>query len=236
MIKIKKLTKNYKNVIALNGVDLNIDKQDVFGLLGYNGAGKSTLIKILVGLVNSNSGSVFINNYDVSKDHETASKYFGYLPELPHFFPNMTASEYLNYLCKLENIDNKNINYLIDLVGLSSEKKKKTIAYSQGMRQRLGFATALLNDSELLILDEPTNGLDPGGRNDFKNIIKNLNSEGKTVVISSHLLNEIEAICNKVAIIDKGEIIQTGETKALIKNKNYKSLEELFLKEMRRTK
>ncbi|MEA1987530.1 MAG: ABC transporter ATP-binding protein [Candidatus Marinimicrobia bacterium] len=229
MIKIKNLTKQYKTVLALNGIDLNIEKQDIFGLLGYNGAGKSTLIKILVGLVKADSGSILINDISINNNHETVSKHFGYLPEFPYFFPNMTATECIKYLCKLENIDETSVDDLIESVGLEKQKNKKLGAYSQGMMQRFGLATALLGNPELLILDEPTNGLDPGGRKDFRATLKRLNSEGKTILLSSHLLNEIELVCNKVAVINNGEIIKIGDTKKLINENNYNSLEDFFL-------
>jgi len=222
-VEVKDLTKIYdsrfkKNAVtALKDFNLTVESGSIFGLLGPNGAGKTTLVKILLGITFPTKGSASILGEDISK-YEVRKK-IGYLPENHKFPPYLNGPEVLKYFAKLsgyENTDlNKRIDELLALVKMDQWKKMKIKKYSKGMMQRLGLAQAMINNPELIFLDEPTDGVDPIGRKEIRDILVDLKNHGKTIFLNSHLLSEVELITDRVAILNKGILLQEGNVKEL---------------------
>lgn len=218
IIDIKDTWKHYRGgVTALQGVSLQVPKGKIFGLLGPNGAGKSTLVKILTTIVKPNSCYGTMLGQKVG--HKPTLKKIGYLPEHARFPEYLTGKEVLRYVEGLKGSDNQpnknSIEQLLDHVGMEQWANKKMRSYSKGMKQRIGIAQALINDPELIFLDEPTDGVDPQGRAAMRAILEKLREDGKTVFINSHLLGELEIICNNVAIMNKGNIVKQGSIEEL---------------------
>lgn len=211
ILEVKDLTKVYGTRYAVNNINFSIKKGEIFGFLGANGAGKSTTIKMITGLAKITSGDVFIDGKSISYDFEEAISNVGALVETPYFFPYLSAYNNLKYFGKLSGIKdiNTRIMEVASLVGLENRIKDKVGSYSLGMKQRLGVAQALLHIPKVLILDEPTNGLDVNGIREFRIMLKNLAGRyGISILISSHILGEMENLCDTIGIIDKGSIIE----------------------------
>ncbi|MCK9426153.1 MAG: ABC transporter ATP-binding protein [Ignavibacteriaceae bacterium] len=231
IIEIENLSKTFstffgkKTVTALTNVSLSIEQGTIFGLLGQNGAGKTTLIKVLLGIVYPTSGSCKMFEEDFTNIH--LKKRIGFLPE-NHKFPNyMTGKEVLTFFGKLSGLENlhltKRIDEMLELVQMTKWSKSKIKTYSKGMMQRLGLAQAMLNNPDLLFLDEPTDGVDPIGRKEIRNVLLALKEEGKTIFLNSHLLSEVELITDRVAVLHKGKIIREGNVHELTdKKEEYK--------------
>ena len=226
-VEVNDLTKVYqsrvkkRNVTALKNFNLTVESGSVFGLLGPNGAGKTTLIKILLGITFPTAGSAKILETDIN-DFQI-KKRVGYLPENHKFPPYLTADQVLRLvadLCGYEdrNLDKK-IDELLSLVKMTKWKKTKVKKYSKGMMQRLGLAQAMINDPDLIFLDEPTDGVDPIGRKEIRDIIQSLKDSGKTIFLNSHLLSEVELITDRVAILNKGTLIQEGKVEDITTDK-----------------
>ncbi len=214
ILEIKGLSKRYGRVKAVEDVTLAVEEGEVFGLIGPNGAGKTTLIKMLVGLTAQTSGAIFIDGVrDGGRDKEIRKK-LGYLPENVAFYDNLTAMETLRFYAKIRGIPLESCREMLATVGLQVNNKRVR-NYSKGMRQRLGLAVALLGEPRILIFDEPTAGLDPQGVRDFHRIIKNLKERGVTVVLSSHVLREVQEVVDRVGIMRDGKIIASGSFKEL---------------------
>lgn len=213
MIETINLTKSYNGEKVVNSLNLHIKKGEVYGFLGPNGAGKTTAIAMMVGLIDPSEGKCLINGIDVTRMPKQAKKNIGYLPDGIGFYSLLNSRQNLRYCAEFYDLDremsNKRIEELLDYVGLGNNNKP-TSTYSRGMKQRLGIAQALLNNPDILFLDEPTNGLDPQGIILFRNIIKDLKNKGKTVFLSSHVLEEIKQICTAIGIISKGKLIANG--------------------------
>lgn len=219
ILQIENLHKTFKNKIkAVQGISLEIEKGDVFGFLGPNGAGKSTTIRMILGLIKPDQGTVIIDGNQLSSNRFKALKKVGALVEGPAFYDYLTAYENLRiFAAYSQGISKDKIDQVLKVVGLSQRSNDKVKNYSMGMKQRLGIAQALLNDPKVIILDEPTNGLDPYGVQEIRHLISRLSQEENiTVFVSSHILTEIEQISNKVAIINKGKIITTGLVNELL--------------------
>lgn len=217
--------------IAVNNLSLKVNGGQVFGFLGPNGAGKTTTMNVLLGFVNPTSGSASIFNVNVREP--IARQRIGYLPELTYYYKFLTAEELLRFYAKIFRIPKaeteKRIDEILKLVELEHARKRQIKTYSKGMQQRAGLAQALINDPDLLILDEPTSGLDPLGRMKVRDIIQRLKDRGKTVFFSSHELGEVETVCDRVAILDQGELKIEGSVNDLMKE--YQThLEAIFLK------
>jgi len=222
VIEIKNLTKRFKNLTAVDQLNLNVYKGDVFGFLGPNGAGKSTTIRMLLTLIKPDNGTIKIFGKDLQKERLTILKNVGSIVEKPDFYGYLSAYKNLEILGRISGIEvNKNlIMKNLELVGLASRYKSKVKTFSHGMKQRLGIAQALLLNPELIILDEPTTGLDPMGMKEIRDLIIHLSKElNKTIFLSSHLLNEVEMVANRMIIINKGTTKVEGEVKELL-NKN----------------
>jgi len=216
--------------LALKGLNLKVQAGEVFGFLGPNGAGKTTTMNVLLGFVNATSGSASLFGVDVREP--IARQRIGYLPELTYYYKFLTAEELLRFYAKVFGIPrakaDERIDHLMKLVELDHARKRPIKGYSKGMQQRVGLAQALINDPDLLILDEPTSGLDPLGRMKVREIIQRLKNEGKTVFFSSHELGEVETVCDRVAIINQGELKVEGRVADLVKQ-HEANLEQIFL-------
>lgn len=219
MIEINNITKLYGQQKALDAISLKVNKGEIIGLLGPNGAGKSTLMKILTSFIPPSSGTASINGLDVEEDSLKIREVIGYLPENNPLYTDMYIKEYLKFVLRIyKNVSNKDkvIKDVIELTGLEPEQHKKIGALSKGYRQRVGLAQALIHDPEILILDEPTSGLDPNQLVDIRKIITELGKQ-KTVILSTHIMQEVEAMCDRVVIIDKGKIVADDTTSKLSK-------------------
>ncbi|MCF6132591.1 ABC transporter ATP-binding protein [Flavobacterium wongokense] len=208
ILSIKNLHKRYGKIHAVNNVSLEIQKGNVYGILGPNGSGKSTTLGIVLNVVNKTSGEY--NWFGGSMETHEALKKVGAIIERPNFYPYMTARENLELVCKIKNIDYSKVNEKLDVVGLIDRKDSKFKTFSLGMKQRLAIASALLNDPEILILDEPTNGLDPQGIHQIRDIIRLIASQGTTILLASHLLDEVEKVCSHVLVLRFGQVLYCG--------------------------
>ena len=216
--------------IAVKNLNLQVRAGEVFGFLGPNGAGKTTTMNVLLGFVNATSGDAFL--FGVNVRQPIARQRIGYLPELTYYYKFLTAEEILRFYARIFGIPareaDRRIDQLLKLVELESARKRPLKTYSKGMQQRVGLAQALINNPDLLILDEPTSGLDPLGRMKVRQIIQRLKIEGKTVFFSSHELGEVETVCDRVAIINQGELKVEGPVAQLVEQ-HQKNLEQIFL-------
>ena len=219
ILSIKNLHKKYGAVHAVNNVSLDIIKGNVYGILGPNGSGKSTTLGIVLNVVNKTSGE-YLWFGGTMQTHE-ALKRVGAIIERPNFYPYMTARENLELVCKIKNINYAKIHEKLELVGLLERENSKFSTFSLGMKQRLAIASALLNDPEILILDEPTNGLDPQGIHQIRDIIKIIAAQGTTILLASHLLDEVEKVCTHVLVLQKGKILYSGAVGAMSNNEDF---------------
>ena len=224
-IKINKVSKAYKNIQALNEITFDIPKNSIFGILGSNGSGKTTLMKILGGLIKSWSGSIYVNNDKKNNKNLNLSKNFGFLIENPCFYEYLSARQNLEILLRISDFKENRIDRILDLVNLNKRENDKVETFSYGMKQRLGLAQTLLHDPEIIVIDEPNNGLDPKGINEMNEILKNLHSQGKTIIISSHILSEIETLCTDICILKNGKVLIVDSLKNLKKNSNTYTIE-----------
>jgi ABC-2 type transport system ATP-binding protein len=217
-IKVTTVSKTYKTQKALDNVSFSADKGEIIGFLGPNGAGKSTMMKILTGFIKPNSGKVFVDEIDVLKTPLEAQKTIGYLPEHNPLYAEMYVREYLQFQAAIFKADPNQIEGCIEQVGLTTEVHKKIHQLSKGYQQRVGLAAAILHHPKVLILDEPTTGLDPNQLIEIRALIKQLGKD-KTVLFSTHIMQEVEAVCDRVIIIQKGKIIIDKQLAELQNNK-----------------
>lgn len=205
-IKVKEISKWYKDQKALDNVSFSVDKAGIIGFLGPNGAGKSTLMKILTGYLQPSSGEAIVNGFPLSTDRLSAQKNIGYLPEHNPLYTEMYVREYLKFNASIYGTSSSRIEEMIRLTGLLPEANKKIEQLSKGYRQRVGLACALLHDPDVLILDEPTTGLDPNQLSEIRELIREIGQK-KTIFLSTHIMREVEALCDRVIIINKGKIV-----------------------------
>ncbi|WP_029037830.1 ABC transporter ATP-binding protein [Salinimicrobium xinjiangense] len=208
ILRLNNLTKKFGPVTAVKDLSFSIEKGNVYGILGPNGSGKSTTLGIVLNVVNKTSGD--FQWFDGTQSTHEALKKVGAIIERPNFYPYMTAAQNLKLVCKIKNVSPDKIDEKLDLVGLLDRKDSKFRTFSLGMKQRLAIGSALLNDPEILILDEPTNGLDPQGIHQIREIITRIAADGTTILLASHLLDEVEKVCTHVVIIRKGEKLYSG--------------------------
>ena len=236
ILHCENISKRIGNKEIINNVSFDVDSGDIVGFIGMNGAGKTTIIKLLLNLQHKNSGKVVINGYDVDKDYVKAIEKVGAIIETPEFYMHLTGRKNLEIRSRMYK-DINNIDEIIELVGLKDRIDDKVSKYSLGMRQRLGIALSLINNPNLLILDEPNNGLDPDGFNMLRNILKRLQNKGVAILISSHILSELDSICNKICIVKNGKIIDkkiikekenTGNMKYIFEVSNTENIDLLF--------
>ncbi len=206
-IEVKNITKLYGEQKALDSITFSVNKGEIVGFLGPNGAGKSTLMKILTTYLTADEGDATVNNYNVQTQSKQVQQSVGYLPEHNPLYLDLYVREYLEFNADLHRVPKSRIEEVIELTGLGPESHKKIGELSKGYRQRVGLATALLHNPEVLILDEPTTGLDPNQLVEIRTLIKNIGKD-KTVFLSTHIMQEVEAICDRIIIINKGKIVE----------------------------
>lgn len=219
ILSIKNLNKRYGSLQALKNVTFDIHKGNVYGILGPNGSGKSTTLGIILNVVNKTSGEY--SWFDGTMQTHEALKKVGAIIERPNFYPYMTAKENLELVCKIKSINYAKVNEKLELVGLVDRQDSKFSTFSLGMKQRLAIASALLNDPEILILDEPTNGLDPQGIHQIRDIIKHIAAQGTTILLASHLLDEVEKVCTHALVLRKGEVLYSGLVDGMSVNQGF---------------
>ena len=219
ILTIKNLTKKFGYLTAVKDLSFTINKGNVYGILGPNGSGKSTTLGIVLNVVNKTSGN--FHWFDGNTSTHDALKEVGAIIERPNFYPYMTAEQNLKLVCRIKGVDHDKINEKLEVVGLLDRKDHKFKTYSLGMKQRLAIASALLNDPEILILDEPTNGLDPQGIHAIRKIIKEIAASGTTILLASHLLDEVEKVCSHVVVLRKGEKLYSGRVDEMISSHGF---------------
>lgn len=221
VLKLMNIVKKYGNKTIIDNLSLTVESGQVYGFLGPNGAGKTTTIKMIVGLISIDSGSITINDLDIVKNHKKAMENVGAIVENPDLYDYLSGMENIKLYARLRNVKKNRIDEVIELVDLKARINDKVKKYSLGMKQRLGLAVALLHKPKLLILDEPTNGLDPAGIKKLRDTLKELaHKENIAVFVSSHMLSEMQLMCDKVAIIDGGKIIKVDNINNLEKVNN----------------
>lgn len=223
ILTINNLDKRFGKIHAVKNASFEIKKGNVYGILGPNGSGKSTTLGIILNVVNKTSGNY--SWFGGKMETHEALKKVGAIIERPNFYPYMTAYENLRLVCKIKGTPFEKIDEKLELVGLIDRKDSKFRTFSLGMKQRLAIASALLNDPEILILDEPTNGLDPQGIRQIRDIIRHIASLGTTILLASHLLDEVEKVCSHVVVLRKGEILYTGSVIGMISNEGFFELQ-----------
>lgn len=219
ILTINNLTKKFGYLTAVQDLSFTINKGNIYGILGPNGSGKSTTLGIVLNVVNKTSGD--FHWFDGNTSTHEALKKVGAIIERPNFYPYMTASENLKLVCKIKGVDYNKIEEKLEVVGLLERKNSKFRTYSLGMKQRLAIASALLNDPEILILDEPTNGLDPQGIHQIREIIKQIAAKGTTILLASHLLDEVEKVCSHVVVLRKGVKLYSGRVDEMISSHGF---------------
>lgn len=219
MVEIHNITKKYKTVTAVDGITLQIPRGEIYGLLGPNGAGKSTTISMVSSLLKPTSGELRVGGYSVMKDPALVRKQIGLVPQDIALYPTLTAYENLKFFGRMNGIYGKPLNtktdQVLEVVGLRERAKDRIESFSGGMKRRINIAVALMNDPELLILDEPTVGIDPQSRNHILETVKKLNQQGITVLYTSHYMEEVEFLCTRIAIMDHGKLIAEGTQETL---------------------
>ncbi len=223
LIEANNLVKRYGKHTALNGLNFTVEKGEILGLLGVNGAGKSTTMNIMTGYISATEGTVKIDGIDILEEPEKVKKKIGYLPEIPPLYMDMTVKEYLMFVSKIKKVKSKdaakNIESVMELIKIGDVQNRLIKNLSKGYKQRVGLAQAIIGDPEVLILDEPTVGLDPKQIFEMRNLIKKL-GENHTIILSSHILSEVSAVCNRLLIVSKGEIVATGTPEELSRRLN----------------
>ena len=241
-IEVSGVSKLYGSQKALNNISFKVKKPEIVGFLGPNGAGKSTMMKILTTYINASEGDIKVNSFDIYQDPKNVQKSVGYLPENNPLYLDMYVKEYLSFNAQVYNVSKTRIQEVVDLTGLTPESHKKIGQLSKGYRQRVGLACALLHDPDVLILDEPTTGLDPNQLVDIRHLIKTI-GQTKTVFLSTHIMQEVEAMCDRVIIINKGEIVadkkleelRDGKEQTVVVEFDYR-VEDAFLKALPKVK
>lgn len=231
MLEIKNYTKSYgEGKIACDNVNLFVESGDIYGFIGHNGAGKSTTIKAVVGVLDFEQGDIFIDGHSVKTEPMECKKVTAYIPDNPDLYDNLTGIQYLNFVADIFGIDHtvreEKIKKYADMFEITQDLGTLISAYSHGMKQKVAIISALIHEPKLLVLDEPFVGLDPKATYTLKQIMHEMCQNGTAVFFSTHVLDVAEKLCNKIAIIHKGKIVETGNTEELIGNQ---SLEELFL-------
>lgn len=224
-LEIIGLTKKFAEQVALDNIHLSIQENEIIGLLGPNGAGKSTLMKSIVGALEIEQGQILLDEKDITKYPIETKKKIGFLPENNPLYHEMYVKEYLSFVANLNNVPHQKVEEVIDLVGITPEKTKKIGQLSKGYKQRVGLAQAILHQPDLLILDEPTNGLDPNQIVEIRNVIKDIGKH-KTIILSTHIMQEVEALCSRVILINKGKIVKDAPIEEF--RNQFGSLEEAF--------
>ena len=228
-IQVNGLTKIFKDTKAVNNISFNVKSGEIFGFLGPNGAGKTTTLKAMLGLIHVDSGDIKINGFDITKNSKEVKRGIGYLPEKIAFYENLTPVQTLNFFCELKGVDKSVVKPLLKEVGLEDSIDKKVGNFSKGMLQLLGIAQTMIGNPSVYILDEPTSGLDARWVKIVRDKIKKLNEQGATIMFSSHILSEVQSLCDRVAIIDKGRLVAENTVPELNRLLNIKPRLEIYI-------
>jgi ABC-2 type transport system ATP-binding protein len=233
-IELNHLIKRFEDITAVDDISLQITKGELFGLLGPNGAGKTTIINILCGLIKPTSGSATVSNYDVQKENAKIRKLIGVCPQETAVYPYLTGAENVELFGNLHTMKKTTLkarrDMLLEKMGLTQDAKRKSDKYSGGMKRRLSLVLALIHDPQIAFLDEPTVAMDPQSRHAVWDFIKELKKEGKTIILTTHYMEEAEALCDRVGVIDYGKLIALDSPRNLISKANVTNLEEVFIK------
>lgn len=240
MIEISEVTKSFHKIIALDRISLVIRNNTIFGFIGPNGAGKSTMVNILTGIIKKTSGNISILGFNIDKEPMEIKKIIGVIPEILALFDGLTGQEHLNFMSKIYGLKHDEyklrITEILDYFELYPAKDRLIETYSQGMKKKIAFASAIIHAPQILFLDEPFENVDPISRKKMKDVLKRMKSKGSTIFITSHALAEVEDFCDEVAIINKSKIIYQSETKDIrdkikneVTNETYQSLEDIFI-------
>jgi len=233
-IVMENLVKKFEDVTAVVGINLQVSKGELFGLLGPNGAGKTTTINILCGLIKPTSGSAKVGGYNVQKDTAKVKDLIGVCPQETAIYPYLTGAENVELFGNLHAMNKESLktrrDILLENMGLAGDAKRRAEKYSGGMKRRLSLILALIHDPQIAFLDEPTVAMDPQSRHAVWDFIKELKKEDKTIILTTHYMEEAEELCDRVGIIDHGKLIALGSPQALISKNNVKNLEEVFIK------
>jgi len=230
VVEVKNLFKNYGTIEAIKGISFSVNKGEIFGLIGPNGAGKTTALRILSTLLTVTSGSVKIMDHDLSKEPDEIRKIISYLPEDAGAYKNLTGKEYLDFIANFfeKNNSHQMVSKGVEIADLSERINDKVDTYSKGMMRRLLVGRALMTDPKLAILDEPTAGLDVINAQEIRKLIKDTAKQGTTVLLSSHNMLEVEFLCDRIILIEKGKIVETGKPKDLMIKYDARNIEEVF--------
>lgn len=233
-IVLKNLVKKFEDVTAVDGLNLTVEKGEIFGLLGPNGAGKTTTINILCGLLPATSGSAYVGGFDVKDQNDNVKKLIGLCPQEPAYFSYLTGRENIMFFGELHDVPKKELlertQDLLEKLGLGANADRKVRKYSSGMIRKINTIMALIHNPEIAFLDEPTVAMDPQSRRAVWDFIKNLKKMGKTIILTTHYIEEAEFLCDRVGIIDHGKLIEIGQPKELMKKHNTENLEDVFIK------
>jgi len=233
-IIIESLLKRFEDVTAVDGVSLQVEEGELFGLLGPNGAGKTTIINILCGLIPPTSGSCMVGGFDVQKQKSIIKGFIGVCPQETAVYPYLTGSENVELFGNLYAMDKQTLkrrrDMLLEEMGLTHDAKRRAEKYSGGMKRRLSLVLSLINDPRIAFLDEPTVAMDPQSRHAVWDFIRELKTQNKTIILTTHYMEEAEELCDRVGIIDHGKLIALGSPNELISNNKVKNLEEVFIK------
>ena len=234
MIQVERLTKSYGAKVAVDALDLRVEPGEIVGFLGPNGAGKSTTVKIITGLIKPDSGRASVCGFDVVEQPLEVKKRLGFVPETPALYESLTANEYLELISCLHHLDRHTASArtreLLELFGLSSNADQRLNEFSKGMRQKIVIAAALMHRPEVLILDEPLDGLDANTAMVIKELLKRLAAQGKTIMFSSHILDVVERVCTRIVIINNGRYVASGTAAEIRAAESVETLEEAFSK------
>jgi ABC-2 type transport system ATP-binding protein len=233
MIALRDVSKHYGDVKALDGLTIDVAPGEIYGLIGPNGAGKTTTIKLLVGLLKPTSGSILVNGTDIAKDGIAAKRVIGYIPDEPYLYGRLTPSELMDFKGSLHDMTPAHLERgkgeLLELVGMADYRNNLIESFSLGMRQRLAIAVSLLPSPRIIVVDEPLVGLDPNGMRRIKDIFRSLAAQGRTVLISTHMLHVVEEIAHRIGVLHKGRLIAEGTLDAL-RNSGDEGLENVFFR------
>ena len=228
-IKIKNLSKFYGNIKAVDDFNFVAKKGEIIALLGPNGAGKSTLMNMITGFLSPTNGEIFVQDINIAEKPLVAKEKIGFLPEGSPLYPDMSVKMFLKYMADLRNVGKEDLNKAIELAKIENVLHQKIETLSKGYLRRVGFAQSILSHPDILLLDEPTDGLDPNQKNHMRKLISKMGKE-KTIIISTHLLEEAETVCNRIVLINKGKIMADGTYADILKQTKTKSLEKAFAK------
>ena len=228
-IKIKNLSKFYGNIKAVDDFNFVAKKGEIIALLGPNGAGKSTLMNMITGFLSPTNGEIFVQDINIAEKPLVAKEKIGFLPEGSPLYPDMSVKMFLKYMADLRSVGKEDLNKAIELAKIENVLHQKIETLSKGYLRRVGFAQSILSNPDILLLDEPTDGLDPNQKNHMRKLISKMGKE-KTIIISTHLLDEAETICNRIVLINKGKIMADGTYTDILKQTKTKSLEKAFAK------